>query len=64
MLKLGVIGAGLIGQKHVELVAAHGACDLVALCDANPAAAAVALRYGSRFFKITEHCWERCRWMA
>ncbi|MEZ4615057.1 MAG: Gfo/Idh/MocA family oxidoreductase [Caldilineaceae bacterium] len=51
MLKLGVIGAGLIGQKHVELVAAHGACDLVALCDANPAAAAVALRYGSRFFQ-------------
>ncbi len=51
MLKLGVIGAGLIGQKHVALVAVHGACELVALCDANPDMAAIAARYGTHFYQ-------------
>ncbi len=35
-VRLAVIGAGLIGKRHAELVAAHGSCLLVGICDVDP----------------------------
>ena len=41
-VKLAVIGAGLIGRKHAELIAAHNACSLVAICDVDPGRNSIA----------------------
>jgi predicted dehydrogenase len=49
-LRLAVIGAGLIGKRHIDLIAADPACELAAICDAQPAAAALAAPHGTRFF--------------
>lgn len=50
-LKLALIGAGLIGQKHLELVAANADCKLVAICDTQASGAALAEKYGARFYQ-------------
>lgn len=49
-LKIAVIGAGLIGKKHIELVASNSDCELTAICDENPAARETALRYNTLFY--------------
>lgn len=49
-LRIAVIGAGLIGQKHIELVAANSDCVLTAICDANPAAREIASKYNPLFY--------------
>ncbi len=49
-VRLAVIGAGLIGKRHIELVMAEPACELIAICDADPGASALATTYGTRFF--------------
>lgn len=49
-LKIAVVGAGLIGKKHIELVAASSECELVAICDENPAAREIADRYDTHFY--------------
>ncbi len=41
-LRLVLIGAGVIGARHVKLVAAEPGCELVALADPAPAARDVA----------------------
>jgi len=50
-VKLAVIGAGLIGQKHLELVHANPNCELVAVCDANPGTAVSAEKYEVPFYE-------------
>ena len=50
-LKLAVIGLGLIGQKHLEVIAANPACALVAVCDAHPAGVKTAAQYGVPFYQ-------------
>lgn len=40
-LKIAVVGAGLIGQRHVGLIQASDQCELAAICDSNPAAETV-----------------------
>lgn len=49
-LRLAVVGAGLIGKRHIDLIAAEPACELVAICDAQPLAALLATTYAARFF--------------
>jgi predicted dehydrogenase len=49
-LHLAVIGAGLIGQKHIELVAAREDCHLTAICDENPVAREIAARCNAPFY--------------
>lgn len=49
-LRLAVIGAGLIGKKHIELVALSSDCKLQAICDENPAAREIALQYDTPFY--------------
>ena len=41
-LRLAVIGAGWIGRKHAERIAASEACELVAICDTEPGRKTVA----------------------
>ncbi len=41
-VRIAVIGAGLIGAKHAELVKTHEACELVGICDTDPARRPVA----------------------
>ncbi|MEM7347577.1 MAG: Gfo/Idh/MocA family oxidoreductase, partial [Chloroflexota bacterium] len=50
-IKLAVIGAGLIGQKHVEIIRRNANCEIAAICDADPAAAATAEMYGVPFYQ-------------
>ena len=54
--KFAVIGAGLIGRKHIELVAKYA--DLVAVVDFDPSAKDVAERYGARWFPDLQSCFE------
>ena len=41
-LRIGVAGAGLIGRKHIELVAASSDCVLAGIADPSPEAKAFA----------------------
>lgn len=41
-VRLAVIGAGVIGGKHAELIAANGACTLVGVCDVDPSRSRIA----------------------
>jgi predicted dehydrogenase len=50
-VKLAVIGAGLIGQKHLELVHTNPHCELVAVCDAHTSAASTAKKYSAPFYQ-------------
>lgn len=50
-IRVAVIGAGLIGRKHIELVRANPTCELVAICDADPNARNTAKQHGVRFYQ-------------
>src|SRR5512139_1851171 len=45
-LRIAVVGAGLIGRRHAELVAANPDCTLSAIADPSPAAADFARSLG------------------
>jgi len=53
-MKIAVIGAGLIGRRHAQLVADHG--HLVAIVDPSPAAALVARELGCAHFAQIGDC--------
>ena len=57
--RLAVIGAGHIGVKHAELVAAHPMCALVGICDTDPSGRAVADQFGVPFHSSVETLIER-----
>ena len=50
-LKIAVIGAGLIGRRHIALVHENSNCDLAAICDAHPDAAQTAVEYNVPFYQ-------------
>jgi len=45
-LRLAIAGAGVIGRRHIQLMREHSECELVAIADPMPAAAAVATDLG------------------
>ncbi len=45
-IRIAVAGAGLIGQAHIQVIADSSDCQLSAIVDPSPAAAAVAARAG------------------
>ena len=59
--RLAVIGVGLIGLRHAELIHAHPMASLVALCDVDPSRRAVADRFGVPFYTSVEELLERER---
>ncbi|MGI9421134.1 MAG: Gfo/Idh/MocA family protein [Geminicoccaceae bacterium] len=46
-LRIGLIGAGMIGRKHAAYLKASPDCDLVAVADPSPQTAAVAAEHGA-----------------
>lgn len=53
-VKLAVIGAGLIGMKHAELIAGDDACSLVGICDVDPSRSSVADEFNVPFYQHVE----------
>lgn len=49
-VRLAVVGAGLIGLRHIEEITAHPQTSLSAIVDPSPAAAEVATTYGVPLF--------------
>ena len=60
-VRIAVIGAGLIGAKHAKLVKAHEACELVGVCDTDPARRPVAEALRVRFSSSVAETIERER---
>lgn len=58
---LAVVGAGLIGAKHAELVRASDACALVGICDVDPGRRAVAERLRVPYYGTLEELIEQER---
>ncbi|HXV42383.1 MAG TPA: Gfo/Idh/MocA family oxidoreductase [Anaerolineae bacterium] len=48
-LKIALIGAGLIGQRHIDLIKTNPACQLAGICDVDPKRQGVAAQVGTRF---------------
>jgi len=59
--RLAVIGIGLIGLRHAELIAAHPMASVVGLCDVDPSRRAVADRLGVPFYTSVAELLERER---
>ena len=59
-IKLAVIGTGLIGQTHLKLIHASTECQVVAICDPNPTAIAIAEQYNvpvyQEYLTLLEDC--------
>ena len=53
-VKLAVIGTGLMGRKHAELITAHSACSLVGMCDVDPNRKLVAKAFNVPFYRDLE----------
>jgi predicted dehydrogenase len=58
-IKLAIIGAGVIGARHAELIHVHDACTLVGICDVDPARRAVAGAHGVPFYRSTAELLQR-----
>ena len=53
-VRIAVIGAGLIGRRHIELINAHSSCQLVAISDTDPGCEALANKFEVPFYKKYE----------
>jgi len=60
-VRLVVVGAGLMGARHAELVHENEMCSLVGICDADPSRRRVAQRFGVPFYPVAEELIERER---
>ncbi|MDH4582456.1 Gfo/Idh/MocA family oxidoreductase [Pseudomonas sp. BN415] len=58
ILRIAIAGAGLIGQRHLELIQANPSCELAALVDPVTAARDVAQRAGVPLFPSLEALFE------
>jgi predicted dehydrogenase len=54
--RIAVAGAGLIGKRHVEEIAASERCVLASIIDVSPGAADVARQYGVPLYRTLEEC--------
>ena len=60
-VRLAVIGAGLVGKTHAELIAAHSGSALVGICDVDPGCKSIALGLDVPFYSDFEELIERER---
>ncbi len=58
-VSLAVIGAGLIGSKHAELINAESTCDLAGICDVDSSRRSVAEELSVPFYQDLEDLLER-----
>ena len=59
--RLAVIGAGVMGKKHAELIAANGDCSLIGICDVDFTRRSVADAFNVPFYQDIEELLERER---
>ena len=59
MIRLVVVGAGLIGKKHINLVKASKHCVLVGICDVDPNCRAIADAHRVPFYQDLEEMLKR-----
>lgn len=50
MTRIGLMGAGLIGREHADLLVSNRRAELAAICDPSPAAAELAARHSVPYF--------------
>jgi predicted dehydrogenase len=53
-LRIAVAGAGVIGRRHIELIAADPGCSLAAIVDVSPAAESLAASAGVPLYRSIE----------
>lgn len=53
-LRIALIGAGLIGKHHINLIKANPDCQLAGICDVDPEREILAVRVGTRFYSDLE----------
>ena len=58
-VSLAVVGAGVMGRKHAELIAADSACALVGICDVDASRSALAEELDVPFYRDIEELLER-----
>ena len=58
-VKLAVVGLGLMGSRHVEIVQSFDECDLVGVCDLDPDLRSIADRHGVPFFQDIDEMLDR-----
>ena len=61
MLRLAVVGAGVIGRKHIELIKANALTALVAIVDPSAHAATLADAHATRWFADIESMFDATR---
>jgi len=60
-IELVVIGAGLIGQKHIKFVNASKRCSLAGICDVDPSREALAAEFNVPFYQNVDEMLDRER---
>ena len=60
-VRLAVIGAGLIGRKHIELASTSSQCQLVAISDNNPDRRVLAEEFGMPFYSHYEEMLDKAK---
>ena len=60
-MKLSVIGVGLIGSRHAELIRSDPQCQLVGVCDTDPGKKAIGRQLDVPFYPNAEELLERAR---
>jgi len=59
--RIGVIGAGAFGRKHVEVIRADPSCEIAAIADPSPAAAAFARAQNIAYFPEHERLLDQAK---
>ena len=60
-VKLAIIGLGLMGSRHVEIVRSSKECELVGICDLDPDLRSIADRHGVPFFQDINEMLDRTK---
>ena len=60
-VNLAVVGLGLMGSRHVELVQSFDGCELVGVCDLDPSLRIIADRHGIPFFQDIDEMLDRAK---
>ena len=60
-IRIAVVGAGLIGRRHIELALASPSCELSAIVDPAPGAETIASKAGVRLFKALDELFDTDR---
>jgi predicted dehydrogenase len=58
-VRLAILGAGVMGRKHAELIAASDVCSLVGICDVDPGRQPLAKEFGVPFYEDVTELLER-----